>query len=184
MDNCDSLRSSLTPLRRRFGLPESVISRAVEMGSSLSMAGKVKEDMDWTVAADAGERDFPAACEALKSATATKPVIVPANMRPPPSLEGQSCVYLLEIPSEEEGGRSRFYVGETDSFSRRIKAHRSKKEGGMKWKDLGAAVSPLNSGGKSHARMIETSLIKKLSKGGFELISKGDEKNSRFAASA
>ena len=90
-------------------------------------------------------------------------------------------MYLLEIPSEKQEGLPKYYVGETDSFSRRIKKHRSKKADGMRWKEISAAVAPLPSGGKSHARMIETSLIKQLTKGGFDLVSKDDGKHTRFS---
>ena len=81
---------------------------------------------------------------------------------PPPSFEGTSCVYILQI------GDERYYVGETDSLSRRLSQHRSK--GNQEWRQLNAIAIKIDAG-KSLARNIENRVIRQKVKSGFNLIS-------------
>ena len=132
-------------------------------------------------------------------------VRIPPRFTSPPSLEGHSCVYILEIGGEREERRERlnfssdvagnsignskqyhpwFYVGETESLSQRLSQHRSKGsgKGGVDkgdWKHMNAVVFPITEGGKSMALTIETLLIRRLSKMGYPLISLTDGRHRR-----
>ena len=97
------------------------------------------------------------------------PVHIPPGWTPPPFLEGASCVYLLSVSGDS--GEA-YYVGETDSFSRRLRTHRSRRKGD-EWADIDAYVVPVP-GGKSTARGVEAALIRKLVKEGFKLVSVTD----------
>ena len=81
----------------------------------------------------------------------------------PPSLEGYSCVYVLNVGSQ-------YYVGETDSLSQRLRQHRSK---GKKWTSLDCYAIQIE-GGKSEARNIESRLIRRLVREGFDMASVSD----------
>lgn len=94
---------------------------------------------------------------------------IPPLYMPPPSFEGTSCVYVLQIGDDES--RMRYYVGETDSLSRRLSQHRSK--GSQEWRHLNAIAIKIDAG-KSIARIIENSVIKQMAKSGFNLISIAD----------
>lgn len=88
------------------------------------------------------------------------------NQDPPPSLEGYSCVYILEVHSGPNGSEL-LYVGETDSIRTRLTRHR--KHFG---KAMEARVVPLTS--KTEARTIETVCINELKNSGYALLSDFD----------
>eukprot|EP00588_Corethron_pennatum_P036183 CAMPEP_0194340632 /NCGR_PEP_ID=MMETSP0171-20130528/87054_1 /TAXON_ID=218684 /ORGANISM="Corethron pennatum, Strain L29A3" /LENGTH=190 /DNA_ID=CAMNT_0039105663 /DNA_START=136 /DNA_END=708 /DNA_ORIENTATION=- len=103
-------------------------------------------------------------------------VPIPPRWAPPPGLEGRSCVYILEVrrggssTDTEEHGRHRYYVGETDSLARRFRQHRAK---GRAWaRAHGVAVEV--EGGRSGARHVESRLIRRMARRGFEMISLKD----------
>ena len=106
-------------------------------------------------------------------------VQIPPTWLPPSSLEGRSCVYVLEIKIQKQKididdhnfqSSSQFYVGETDLLSQRLKQHRAK---GKNWASLSAIVIPVK-GGKSEARQLETLLIRKMAQEGFHMVSVAD----------
>ena len=87
----------------------------------------------------------------------------------PPSLEGSSCVYILQIGSSDgESSKMKYYVGETDSLSQRLAQHRSRK--GKGWLSL-TAIAITIEGGKSSARNVESLIIQQMAKRGFDLVS-------------
>jgi len=63
----------------------------------------------------------------------------------------------------------KYYVGETDSFSKRVSQHRRNKERSGAY----IMVAPIP-GGKSDARTLETRMIRAMQSKGFELISAAD----------
>jgi len=81
-------------------------------------------------------------------------------------------VYILAIGLGGTG-RETFYVGETESFSGRLKQHRSR----FGKDSVKAAVLPVK-GGKSEARKIETLVIRRLVKEGFPMEAIGDIDNN------
>jgi predicted GIY-YIG superfamily endonuclease len=105
-------------------------------------------------------------------------VVIDVDRTPPASQEGQSCLYVLHI--HKINCQSRLYVGETESIRQRLDRHRS-HSGRDGWK-VECLVLPVTVGGKSSARKLETSLIKKLKQMGFHLDSSGDEKHSLFGS--
>lgn len=98
-------------------------------------------------------------------------ILIPPQWRSPPKLSGHSCVYILELGFDT----ATYYVGETDSLDSRLHQHRSK---GGAWKNMTAAALPI-SGGKGHARNVESLLIRKLAKAGFRLVSISDGRSVR-----
>ena len=109
-------------------------------------------------------------------------VRIPPQWMSPSSLEGRTCVYILEIKNQsshscesDDSSSTRYYVGETDSLSRRLKQHRAK---GDNWALLTAAAIPVL-GGKSEARNVESLLIRKMVKSGFDMISVTDGRSIR-----
>lgn len=94
---------------------------------------------------------------------------LPVNGNPPPAINGQSVLYVLRTPQRF------FYVGETDSFPTRLKAHyqdsQKKNSEGM------YVVIPQ---GKSHARRLENKLISILRTLEFPLLSSADEQKKHF----
>ena len=101
---------------------------------------------------------------------------IPPLYMPPPSFEGTSCVYILQI-GDDESNKKRYYVGETDSLSRRLSQHRSK--GNQEWRQLNAIAIKIDAG-KSIARNIENRVIKQMAKSGFNLISIADGGTSMY----
>ena len=101
----------------------------------------------------------------------TRAKVIPPRWTPPSSLAGTSCVYILEIGANPP----RYYVGETDSLSRRLSQHRRK---GPEWKGLTAIAVPVP-GGKSDSRNVESLVIRKLAKAGYDMVSIEDGRNVR-----
>ena len=90
---------------------------------------------------------------------------IPPSYLSPPSLEGMPCVYILQIGDDES--KMRYYVGETDSLLRRLRVHRSK------WPNLNAIAIQID-GGKSLARYVESLVIQRMAKSGFNLANISD----------
>lgn len=88
-----------------------------------------------------------------------------------PSLNdaAHSIVYVLKTPNNF------FYVGETDNFSHRVKAHRSRLASN-ECEFFYVAIKE----GKSEARKIEQTLILKLKNSGFPMLSVSDATNVNF----
>mmetsp|Transcript_6673 Transcript_6673/g.13212 ORF Transcript_6673/g.13212 Transcript_6673/m.13212 type:complete len:138 (+) Transcript_6673:3062-3475(+) len=102
---------------------------------------------------------------------------------PPVSLANRSCLYVLQlVPSPPSVSVSstttttatKYYVGETDSISKRLSQHR--KKGGL-WSRSKAVVFPL--GNKSEARYYESALIGELARAGYSLESIVDGRSLR-----
>eukprot|EP00571_Detonula_confervacea_P014987 CAMPEP_0172308806 /NCGR_PEP_ID=MMETSP1058-20130122/9291_1 /TAXON_ID=83371 /ORGANISM="Detonula confervacea, Strain CCMP 353" /LENGTH=1533 /DNA_ID=CAMNT_0013021311 /DNA_START=117 /DNA_END=4718 /DNA_ORIENTATION=+ len=91
---------------------------------------------------------------------------IPPSYMSPPSLEGTSCVYILLL-GDEGSSKMRYYVGETDSLSRRLSQHRSK---GKDWSTLSAIAIKIEEG-KSNARNVESLVIQRMAKSGYNLVS-------------
>ena len=145
----------------KFGLPKNVIDRAAEMRNQFDHNANL---IPYNNFISDAEKSLSTASIVLKQITGSEKVdIIPPGWSPSPRLEGQSCVYILNV-------EDRFYVGETDSFSKRIQQHRVK---GSAWKNLKVAVVAIK-GGKSVARNFESLLIQNLAQKGFDLISVHD----------
>ena len=81
----------------------------------------------------------------------------------PPSYEGSSVVYIPQVGN-------RFYVGETDALSQRMRQHLQK---GGEWA-TSATIAVKIKGGKSNARNLESTLIHKIGQSGCDLLSTTD----------
>jgi len=151
----------------KFGLPESIIKRAKELSHHW--------DADKDDHTGSSVTDYPAASGNTTSnsinhaATILEEIVgenstrIPPSYITPPSYEGISCVYVLQVGDDEK----RFYVGETDSLSQRLSQHRSK---GKDWSSLSAIAVKVKEG-KSTARNVESLVIQQMAKDGFNLIS-------------
>jgi len=208
----------------KFGVPEKILQRAEALsqyfnneigkrkGASLSPSWTSIEstttDLDSLYTRKNGSRPMNDAkksqglddvinlAEAL-SEEVGKAIHIPPRWTPPASLEGRSCVYIIELGIEEDNAlfysnsevrpsssqqnskRPRYYVGETDSISQRLLQHRRK---GGEWA-MSSTIALSVRGGKSQARNIESLLIQKLAKTGFDLISTSDGRKIRSVGS-
>ncbi|KAL9181559.1 hypothetical protein ACHAXT_010364 [Thalassiosira profunda] len=148
----------------KFGLPESILKRAEEL--SQHIAGGL-EGLEGTVA----NRDSGAVSSVVtileETAGSRSSVHIPEGYMSPPSLEGSSCVYVLQIGDEKS--KTRYYVGETDSLSQRLAQHRSK---GKDWSSLSTVAIQVES--KTSARTVESLVIQRLAQSGFDLVSVAD----------
>ena len=152
----------------KFGLSDSIIKRAKELSEH------------WDVERDDDSREgVPANTSNANSIHHVTTILeetvgrgssihIPPSYMSPPSLEGTSVVYILQIGDEKS--KMRYYVGETDSLSQRLSQHRSK---GKEWSSL-SAIAIKNDEGKSKSRNIESLVIQKMAKRGFSLISISD----------
>jgi len=152
----------------KFGLPESIIKRAEELSHHW--------DADKDDHTESSVTDYPAASGNTTSnsinhaATILEDIVgenstrIPPSYITPPSYEGISCVYVLQVGDDE---KSRYYVGETDSLSQRLSQHRSK---GKDWSSLSAIAVKVKDG-KSTARNVESLVIQQMAKDGFNLVS-------------
>lgn len=119
----------------------------------------------------------------LVAETNATSIEVPPRHHPPVSLANRSCLYVLQlVPSPPSVSVSstttttatKYYVGETDSISKRLSQHR--KKGGL-WSRSKAVVFPL--GNKSEARYYESALIGELARAGYSLESIVDGRSLR-----
>lgn len=164
----------------KFGLSSSILKRAEELSRH------------WDDNRNTAKNE-PAACvEELSSAhnihdavtvleevvgEGSRSIQIPPHYMPPPSLEGSSCVYILQVGNGK--GKSsgiKYYVGETDSLSQRLSQHRSRK--GEGWSSLSAIAIRID-GGKSLARNVESLVIQRMARMGFDLVSVADGFNIR-----
>ena len=119
--------------------------------------------------------------ENFTSKTIVGSIQVPPRHHPPASLSNRSCIYVLQLvpqglslPTATNNTSAKYYVGETDSISKRLKQHR--KKGGA-WKASRAVIFPL--GNKSMARYCESALIGAMAREGFSLESLEDGRTLR-----
>ena len=179
----------------RFGIPDNILSRATEFSSHLvskhdhqsssSLPSTSSMQRKKLVKSLTGEFDqnngLNFASNIIEEMTGENIKFIPARWTSPSSLEGYSCVYVLQIKAEGISGKinSRYYVGETDKLSQRLRQHRSK---GTDWALLDAIAFKI-SGGKSEARNIESLLIQKMVHAGYDLVSVTDGRNIRSIGS-
>lgn len=146
----------------KFGLPESIIERAREL-SKYCDAGTDHQfrESEINLTHYAPTNNIKYALTILEETVGKGACIqIPPSYMSPPSLEGMSCVYILQI--RDDKSNMRYYVGESDSLSRRLSEHRSK------WPNLNAIAIKID-GGKSLARHVESLVIQRMSKSGFNL---------------
>lgn len=161
----------------KFGLPESIIERARELSRYCDAD---TEDHPWESRINLthhtpSRNNIHRALTILEETVGKDACIhIPPFYMSPPSLEGTSCVYVLQIGDEES--KMRYYVGESDSLSRRLAQHRLK---GKEWSSLNAIAIKID-GGKSVARNIESLVIQRMAKSGFNLVSIADGTSIRF----
>jgi hypothetical protein len=160
----------------KFGLPESIIKRASELSKFWdSNSSEHMESVVNMIDRSPVMNDIQYATSILEETVGKGPIIyIPPSYMSPPSLEGKSCVYILQI-GDSNTSSMRYYVGETDSLARRLSDHRSK---GKDWSALKAIAIEIDEG-KSKARSIESLVIQKLAKSGFNMISIADGRSIR-----
>lgn len=155
----------------KFGLSDSIIKRAEELSEHLDVERDdhhhYRDSRDGVSAHTSNDNSINHVATILEETVRSGKgsIHIPPSYMSPPSLEGTSVVYILQIGDEE--GKMRYYVGETDSLSQRLSQHRSK---GKEWSSL-SAVAIKNDEGKSKSRNIESLVIQKMAKRGFHLIS-------------
>ena len=160
----------------KFGLPENIIKRAEELSEHWDSDTKNcnTEESSFKSESKRSTRtiDIHHAVAILEEVVGVKGsssiVQIPSSCMSPPSLEGTSCVYILQIGGEgEDEGRSvaEYYVGETDSLFKRLSQHRSR------WPSLSAIAVRIEKGGKSRAREVENLVTRRMAKSGFDLVS-------------
>jgi hypothetical protein len=160
----------------KFGLPDSIIKRADELSKfwDADTAGQMMESNVNVIDHHPIVNDQYAMSILEETAGTGSIISIPPSHMPPPSLEGKSCVYILQIGDKHTA--MRYYVGETDSLARRLSDHRSK---GGEWSALHAVAIKIDEG-KSKARSVESLVIQKLAKCGFNMISITDGRSIRF----
>ena len=176
----------------RFGLPEEIIRRAEELADFLpdriwSNYSEPEQDISNSdVGNDATpppimqsqqngkkeeyERDFVRATTLAEELTGQSSITIPPKWNPPASFGNKSCVYILELANDPP----RYYVGETDSLSRRLQQHRRR---GVAWSRCRAVALPVPS--KTEARAFESMLIQKLAQSGYSMESVADGRSIR-----
>ena len=152
----------------KFGLPDNIIKRAEELSKYFDTD---KDDYHnetragITTESTSTRYDIHRAGKILEdiagNSSLCSSVHIPAYAIPPPSFERTSCVYILQIGDA-------FYVGETDSLSKRLSRHRASKG-----KELIAIAIKID-GGKSAARHVESLATRQMATSGFPLISISD----------
>lgn len=164
----------------RFGIPQHIISRAEELSSHLKSddndktirPGKTVETLNGAASIqqpnytdDDDEyiqrSSLSEIASIVEEMSRQKTVEIPPKWSSPPSFEGSSVVYVLQV------GRS-FYVGETDALSQRIRQHRSK---GGDWSNCSTIAVKVR---KGNARNLESRLIQSLVQNGYDVLSVAD----------
>jgi hypothetical protein len=123
------------------------------------------------------------ASKLINDKTSSTAVQVPPRHHPPASLSNRSCLYVLQLTapssssttSSSSTSTSRYYVGETDSLSKRLSQHRRKGSG--MWSHSKAVVFPVDD--KTQARYLESTLIGELARAGYSLESIADGRTLR-----
>jgi hypothetical protein len=125
---------------RAFGLPDSLCSRAEELGDIFDNEGKTLVPAYANLAAPVSSPDPTNVKSLLRGVLAdfqsrqqcdTKDVglyefvYIPHSSATPAYLEGQSCLYVLEIEGAKADSEERIvYVGESESIAKRLKTHK------------------------------------------------------------
>ena len=165
----------------RFGLPTEVLRRAEEFttylpdsANSISVNSSVTTRDDTTKDIHVVEQlsNLESVKMLVESKAEQRGTLIPARWSVPASLDGVSCVYILQLNG---GDNPRYYVGETDNLRNRIEQHRAK---GKCWLDAEAIALPIPAG-KSEARALESMLIQTLAKAGVPLQSTADGRFTR-----
>ena len=162
----------------RFGIPSRIISRAKELSYFLDSQGqtpsqpapilhKTSEDSNHhedIVGPDGTKnRDFQSeVLLILEEMSGEAPVCIEPKWSPPAKLEGVSIVYVLSF-------NNRFYVGETDKFAARLRKHRYKPH-----LTNAFTMAVVVEGGKTDAKNLESRLIQRMVREGFDMISTTD----------
>ena len=149
----------------KFGLPKSIIARAEELSKHWDTNNAVP--CSYESRSDA--IDDKTVGQLLESTTANaqaKSIFIPRDFMPPPSLEGSSCVYIIQMG--DDSSNMKYYVGETDSLSRRLSEHRSK---GDEWATSSTIAIQVEEG-KSSARSLERKMIQLLAQKGFDIVNR------------
>lgn len=172
----------------RFGLPSKVLERAAYFerflrGSDSEVRQPVEEratDLDTSsspgraVSLGGGPNvealGLETAQRILEGITGGSAVSIPSTWSTPPALEGQSCVYVVQLKDP-----LCYYVGETDKLRQRLAQHRAK---GERWSRCDAIAVAIT-GGKSEARSVESRIIQSLAQAGFDLQSTSDGRSIR-----
>ena len=165
----------------RFGLPTNVIERAEELSHFLTDSSSSNQSEPSASEPSASSdvnviNGAPKLTRLVDIARFIEKTIgqhsfpIPPQWNVPASLDGKSCVYVLEVDVDPP----LYYVGESDNLRQRITQHRAKK--GI-WTNLSAIVFPAE--GKSQARAWESQLIQKLAKSGVNLLSTSDGRSIR-----
>ena len=159
----------------RFGLPEKVLERAEYFARFLSGTELLSSGNVEAHTTDTNDfNDLKYVQNIAETITGSSSVAIPPLWSAPPSLEGESCVYILQLKEP-----IRYYVGETDNLRQRLEQHRAK---GGSWASLEAVAVPVD-GGKSEARAFESLMIRQLSQAGFPLESTADGRSIRSSRS-
>jgi hypothetical protein len=157
----------------KFGVPRKVLERAQFFERVLGGAALHQPNQD-SIAGDSIASCVPDSLHMVQriveDVSGVAAVSIPSSWSSPPSLQGQSCVYILELKDPV-----RYYIGETDNLRKRLEQHRAK--GGCWSRSVAIAVSV--SGGKTEARSIESRMIQKLAQAGFLLQSISDGRSIR-----
>lgn len=170
----------------QFGLPEEVLARAEALSpfvpndfnevmtksSQVTLTDEKLIDDGKTIVTS---HPMDEVIQLVLDITGQVPFPVPPGWNAPASLEGQSCVYVLRLPFDDDSGDHKYYVGESDSFSKRLNSHR--KKSGI-WSSADAIVFPI-ADGKSEARAVESILIRRMAQQGFPLESTFDGRSLR-----
>jgi len=154
------LQSSAFYTAKKIGVSEDIISRAQKIASKVTNQFDKKAKL------------VPSCIEFLAKATNKKISqikILKESDIPAVNDIGFSIVYIIKTTNNF------YYVGETDNFINRVKAHRSN--------DLNNNCEfyyTTITQGKSRARQIEQELITKLKNNGFAMLSISDSSNKNF----
>ena len=156
----------------QFGIPKHIIHRAEQLSSYLKsddngVPSPARKQVTLNHAYQRNDDDkdredsLTAIAVIVEEMSGKKTVQIRPKWSSPPSFEGSSVVYVLQV------GQS-FYVGETDALSQRIRQHRSK---GSDWANSATIAVKV---GKSNARNLESRLIQKIAQDGYDLLSTTD----------
>ena len=159
----------------KFGIPNAIIKRAEELSVHVDKQNHKSPHVEsqppmpeisnndrpqsYDKIGDDQVKEISRIIETTSGQSATH---IPPNWTPPPSLEGNSVVYIIIVGD-------RFYIGETDSIAQRMRQHRSKNG----WSNIAAVVVKVD-GGKTVARNLESILIRKFASEGLPLVSVTD----------
>ena len=169
---------------RSSGVDEGVISRADELAAVFDkrcrpyqsrQRRRTRHDLASATAADPlVARAAPRSLESVLSMIADRGYeafcVIEPSESPPASLEGSSCVYIIQALGVALNGKGdMLYVGETNSIRQRLAEHRTSTFRGMA---VRAAVA--RQPNKSAARRAEAATIAALKSRGVELANASD----------